>query len=652
MRRGRGTKPRAVVTAGGTAEPIDDVRVVTNRSRGRLGAAIAGALADRGVAVTLLASRSLASHPEWIDPRVEVVSFESFADLERQLDAAIAEPPDLVFMAAAVSDYTPVASAGKLSSDAERLVVEMRRNPKLLAGLRKRCGVETFLVGFKLLSGVERAELRRVGLEQVKRCRLNLCLANDLAELSGAEHPALMLTAEGGAIPIAGDKAAVAARLVDFALARRAVSWSRSIEDRSIAGDDDAADRAAALLRFAQAAHLLVDSDGNASARSPRGLAITPRQVDKSTTEELVFAEVDPAARVVRYRGAGKPSIDTAVHAWLYREHPELAAICHFHDALAIGAVETRFPWPCGTVEEAIEIHAGLGRAAAAGQWRGGDVLIRLVDHGYLLGLTAAGAAAIADRWERIREQHLGHLARLGDAGPGVERFVPVFSGADIVGSLGHAHLRGSDYVTLFVSPDRRGESLGDELVAEISGRRMVVAAHDLCEVREFYTARGFKVVRRVGALVVLEPPSLRDDLREAGSVCLFDPMSRQVMIGRRMTEPWRGYWAFPGGGCEGDETRLEAAVRELAEETGVEAPGEPMRSVVVSVGSGDGERAYAVESFVFACFSRPEPRPSAELEARWCALDEALALRPMAAGTRRVLRALERSLRGGRWRS
>ena len=210
---------RAVVTAGGTSEPIDDVRVVTNSSTGRMGAALAGALVERGVDVTLLASRSLASHPEWIDPSVTVVPFGSFAELRDVLHEATEEAPDLLFMAAAVSDYAPVPAEGKLSSDDDELVVRMVRNPKLLPTLRARCGPDTTLCGFKLLSGVSADELIAVARRQIAKGALDLCLANDLQELGSGRHPAWIVGMDGEPRRVEGDKAHTASVLADVALA-------------------------------------------------------------------------------------------------------------------------------------------------------------------------------------------------------------------------------------------------------------------------------------------------------------------------------------------------------------------------------------------------------------------------------------------------
>ena len=127
------------------------------------------------------------------------------------------DKPDLIFMAAAVSDFSPIRQEGKISSDQDELVVRMRRNPKILASLRKICGVETFLVGFKLPSGASREKMIAAARKQLKDCRLNLVVANDLSNLEPGRHAATFVTPEGGAIDAAGTKDEVAERLNEIA---------------------------------------------------------------------------------------------------------------------------------------------------------------------------------------------------------------------------------------------------------------------------------------------------------------------------------------------------------------------------------------------------------------------------------------------------
>lgn len=218
---------RAVVTAGGTKEPIDDVRVLTNVSRGWFGVAITAALLERGVEVDLLGSEEalrVAKDDLGAPSGLRPVPFRSTADLQRALEAATASPPDLLFMAAAVADYIPEPRAGKIRSDQDELVIRLKKAPKLIASLRERCGEATFLVGFKLLSRVPRAELVAAARKQAETNRLDLVVANDLAELQGDLHPVTLVTREGGAERVEGERASVARELVDVALRRRAAS--------------------------------------------------------------------------------------------------------------------------------------------------------------------------------------------------------------------------------------------------------------------------------------------------------------------------------------------------------------------------------------------------------------------------------------------
>lgn len=208
---------RAVVTAGGTSEPIDDVRVVTNLSSGRLGANIALSLADSGVRTTLITSGVV---PDEAPRGLTIVRIRTTADLVKAIEDANVEPVDLFFMAAAVSDYAPAPSAGKLSSDADELVVRMDRAPKILPTLRDRCGPFAFLVGFKLLSGVPEAELLRVARSQNARNRLDATFANDQSRFADDRHPGFLVLASGVEIRLDGDKVSVARALVSRCLDR------------------------------------------------------------------------------------------------------------------------------------------------------------------------------------------------------------------------------------------------------------------------------------------------------------------------------------------------------------------------------------------------------------------------------------------------
>ena len=112
--RGRRSSPRAVtptstgrhvvVSAGGTAEAIDPVRFIGNRSTGKMGVAIAEAALARGARVTIVAGRVEVPLPD----AAVVVPAESTAEMRAAvLDAVIDHPADALVMAAAVADFRP-----------------------------------------------------------------------------------------------------------------------------------------------------------------------------------------------------------------------------------------------------------------------------------------------------------------------------------------------------------------------------------------------------------------------------------------------------------------------------------------------------------------------------------------------------------------
>ncbi len=118
---------KIVVTAGGTQEPIDPVRVVTNRSTGKMGYAIAEAARDRGASVTLVTATTHIVTPVGIT----VNNVTSVAGMRTAvLDACVGA--DALVMAAAVSDYKPSQVAEqkiKKSGAGDVLTLEMVKNP-------------------------------------------------------------------------------------------------------------------------------------------------------------------------------------------------------------------------------------------------------------------------------------------------------------------------------------------------------------------------------------------------------------------------------------------------------------------------------------------------------------------------------------------
>ena len=137
---------RVLIGAGRTEEPLDPVRVLTNRSSGRMGFALAEAARDRGAEVTVVAG------PVSVEPphNVRVLPVTTAVQMERALREA-APKADVLIMAAAVADYRPArASTHKLKRDAGPLTVTFEPNPDILAGLGAAKPKGQLVVGFAL----------------------------------------------------------------------------------------------------------------------------------------------------------------------------------------------------------------------------------------------------------------------------------------------------------------------------------------------------------------------------------------------------------------------------------------------------------------------------------------------------------------------
>jgi phosphopantothenoylcysteine decarboxylase/phosphopantothenate--cysteine ligase len=167
---------RVLVSAGGTREPIDPVRAITNRSSGKMGFAIAAEAARRGAEVVLVAGTTALPTPPGVR-RVDVETALEMRDaIRRALDAA-----RVVVMTAAVGDFRPARAADrkiKKESLAEGagLALELVRNPDILEEISRDRG-DRIVVGF----AAESHDLVAAARRKLARKGCDLIVANDVS---------------------------------------------------------------------------------------------------------------------------------------------------------------------------------------------------------------------------------------------------------------------------------------------------------------------------------------------------------------------------------------------------------------------------------------------------------------------------------------
>jgi phosphopantothenoylcysteine decarboxylase / phosphopantothenate---cysteine ligase len=203
-----------LVTAGGTSEPIDPVRVITNRSTGRQGYAVAAEAAARGARVTLVTTVA-----DPVPSGVEVACATTAEDMHREVMARAGES-DVVVMAAAVADFRPCTPADRKLKKRDGLpVIELEPTTDILAGLAAARVPGQVLVGF----AAETDEVEGNARAKLEGKKVDLVVANDVSGqhtgFGGHTNAVVILGADGSRteVPLSS-KRAVAAAVIDAAV--------------------------------------------------------------------------------------------------------------------------------------------------------------------------------------------------------------------------------------------------------------------------------------------------------------------------------------------------------------------------------------------------------------------------------------------------
>lgn len=205
---------KIIITAGGTSEKIDNVRKITNSSSGKLGMTIANHLlnANKDIMIYYVCSKN-SLKPD--SDKVKIIEIDGTMDLKNTVENLLTnEHIDYFIHSMAVSDYMTdyvttidrlktsinennnlddafknVDKLGgtKISSYEDNLVIVLKQTPKIIS-LIKDLSPSTYLVGFKLLDGVEKEKLIEVAKNLRDKNNCDLVIANDLANIRNGEH--------------------------------------------------------------------------------------------------------------------------------------------------------------------------------------------------------------------------------------------------------------------------------------------------------------------------------------------------------------------------------------------------------------------------------------------------------------------------------
>jgi phosphopantothenoylcysteine decarboxylase/phosphopantothenate--cysteine ligase len=211
---------KVLIGSGRTEEPLDPVRVLTNRSSGRMGFALAEAARDRGAEVTVVMGVSSLEPPSG----VSLAPVTTAAEMEKAMNAFVASA-DLVLMAAAVADYRPARKAAdKMKRGAGTLTLDLVPNPDILAGLAARRRPGQAYVGFALETsrGVTHARAK------LRAKKLDLIVLNSPRQGIGGDtnQVTLVEAARTKALPLL-PKREVAEHILERALELRAKTAAR-----------------------------------------------------------------------------------------------------------------------------------------------------------------------------------------------------------------------------------------------------------------------------------------------------------------------------------------------------------------------------------------------------------------------------------------
>jgi phosphopantothenoylcysteine decarboxylase/phosphopantothenate--cysteine ligase len=197
---------KVLVTAGPTSEPIDPVRIFTNRSSGKMGIAVAKEARYRGADITLIYGPGSEKPPDNIR-LIHVTSVGEMAKVVRE------QKYDIFIGAAAVSDFTIKPQKEKIKSNKAGLDLHLDSSPKILSLINKNA----VKVGFKAEHAVSKDKLIQSAKTLLKDYDLDMVVANDVGKgIFGSDYGEVILVKDDDILELKRmEKSEIAKRIFD-----------------------------------------------------------------------------------------------------------------------------------------------------------------------------------------------------------------------------------------------------------------------------------------------------------------------------------------------------------------------------------------------------------------------------------------------------
>lgn len=198
---------KILVIGGSTSEAIDDVRTIINRSSGKTAIWLAKNSFYRGADVEIWYGLSCEPIPGYIRSD----KFESIDDLIKMLKIKNLKKYDIIIVCAALADYTLKKIKGKISSDKEKLILEMIPTPKIVGKLRELAH-NSIIVGFKVEESIDK--LSDKAFQLLKKNDLDFVVANTISAFNSDNNEIWIVNKKGSITHKKGNKE----HLTDFIL--------------------------------------------------------------------------------------------------------------------------------------------------------------------------------------------------------------------------------------------------------------------------------------------------------------------------------------------------------------------------------------------------------------------------------------------------